>query len=224
MIDRSPIFAAVGGLVPGIWNIPGTVERMDAVLDLVPDPAQSVTCLTERMVLEIVEHEAIVLEAYKDSVGVWTWSVGITSASGHSVERYKDTPQSLQYCLAVYVWLLRTKYLPAVLDAFADCPLAEHELAAALSFHWNTGAIGQASWVQSWKEGKRNKAHAEFMNWSKPAAIIPRRKAERALFFEQKWVGDGTVLVWPVRKPSYTPDWRNPQMLDIRAALKEAMK
>jgi lysozyme len=44
---------------------------------------------------------------------------GITQASGHAVfPRYKDNPQPLERCLAVFLWLLRTKYLPAVLAAF----------------------------------------------------------------------------------------------------------
>ena len=52
--------------------------------------------ITVKIAQEIVSHEAIVREAYKDSVGVWTWSVGITNASGHKVfPRYKDNPQSL---------------------------------------------------------------------------------------------------------------------------------
>lgn len=38
-MDRKPVFDAVGRLVPGIWNVPGAIERMDALLDLVPAQA-----------------------------------------------------------------------------------------------------------------------------------------------------------------------------------------
>lgn len=38
-MDRKPVFDAVGRLVPGIWNLPGAIERMDALLDLVPPAA-----------------------------------------------------------------------------------------------------------------------------------------------------------------------------------------
>ena len=72
------------------------------------NPANS-SDITERVALELIQHEAIVQEAYKDSKGIWTWGVGVTSASGHSVERYKDNPQPLAKCLAVEVWLLREK-------------------------------------------------------------------------------------------------------------------
>lgn len=180
--------------------------------------------ITERVLKEILHHEAIVQEAYFDSVGKLTWGVGVTSASGHSVERYKDNPQSLERCIEVYVWLLREKYLPAVREAFAGYQLTEWQWAASLSFHWNTGAIKTASWVKSWKDGDTAKAIEEFMNWSKPAEIIPRRRAERDLFFHGKWAGNGLTTVWPVKKPSYSPDWKNGRKVDVSQAVKEALK
>ena len=103
--------------------------------------------ITLRVALELLSHEAIVREAYKDSVGVWTWGVGVTDASGHKVQRYIDSPQTIERCLEIYVWLLRTRYAPAVRKAFEGHNLSEHEFAAALSFHYNTGAIGRATWV-----------------------------------------------------------------------------
>ena len=112
--------------------------------------------LTPRIVGEILHHEGLVREAYRDSAGVWTWSVGITSASGHRVERYRDNPQSIARCLEVFVWLLTARYLPAVLAAFGGFVPQEHELAAALSFHWNTGAIGRAAWLKRFLAGERD--------------------------------------------------------------------
>jgi len=205
--------------VPGGITARGIIEKAG----LRREPQAACTDITPRMVLELIEHEGIVLEAYKDSVGVWTWGLGVTNASGHQVHpRYKDKPQSLAHCLAVTVWLLRTKYLPAVLAAFEGHPLAEHELAAALSFHWNTGAIGRAGWVASVHAGRTEEAKAKFMDWRKPAEIISRRKAERDLFFDGKWTSDGVVPVYSVAKPSYAP--RGAKMIDISAALMEAMK
>ena len=52
--------------------------------------------LTPRILGEILQHEGLAREAYRDSVGVWTWSVGITDASGHRVARYRDNPQPLE--------------------------------------------------------------------------------------------------------------------------------
>ena len=59
--------------------------------------------LTPRIVGEILQHEGLAREAYRDSVGVWTWSVGITDASGHKVARYRDNPQTIERCLEVFV-------------------------------------------------------------------------------------------------------------------------
>lgn len=161
--------------------------------------------VTPKVMAELVAHEGIVLEAYKDVVGVWTWAIGVTDASGHSVMRYKDNPSSIEKAFAVTEWLLRERYVPAVQRAFRYAPLTEEQFAAALSFHYNTGAIERASWVKSWVAGNREKAFAEMMNWVRPASILGRRKKERALFFNGVWSNDGTARIYRVAKPSYTP-------------------
>ena len=158
--------------------------------------------LTSRIVGEILHHEGLVREAYRDSAGVWTWSVGITSASGHRVERYRDNPQPIEHCLEVFVWLLTARYLPAVLAAFGAVVPQEHQLAAALSFHWNTGAIHRAAWLKRFLSGDPG-ARVAFLDWRRPPEILPRRRKERDLFFESRWSGDGTVAVYDVAKPSY---------------------
>lgn len=178
-------------------------------------PSPSVRGVTKRALLELVSHEAIVLEAYKDSKGIWTWGIGVTNASGHRVDRYKDNPQTIEKVLAIFKWLIETKYLPAVLEAFRGVQLNENQLAAALSFHYNTGAIGKASWVKSFKDGDLVKARREFMNWKKPVEIIPRRQKECDLFFDGTWSATKDVLVIPVSKPSYTPDFRRSKRIDI---------
>lgn len=217
-------FQGVAGIHQDGWAGSDTKRAAEHLLTRTDTPTTDVDPLSVRAVLEILHHEAIVQEMYLDSEGVKTWGVGVTSASGHSVERYKDNPQSLERCIEVYVWLLREKYLPAVQEAFAGYQLTEWQLCAALSFHWNTGAIKTASWVKSWKNGDTAKATEEFMNWSKPAEIIPRRRAERDLFFHGKWSGNGITTVWPVKKPSYSPDWKNGRKVDVSQAVKEALQ
>ncbi len=180
--------------------------------------------ITANVAMEIVSHEAIVREAYKDSVGVWTWGVGITSASGHKVyPRYKDTPQSLRRCLEIFEWALRTRYMPDVLEAFDRHAMSEAQFAAALSFHYNTGGIKRAKWVRLWKEGDVPGAWAAIMNWSKPPEIIPRRRKESDLFFENKWSNDGRATEYPVRKPSYQPDFANGKRVEIKGILDELL-
>lgn len=195
------------------------LRKIDTAPQPVTAPTAPATGLTMRIMVEIIEHEAIVPEAYKDSVGIWTWGVGVTSMSGHDVARYKDSPQSIKRCLEVYEWLLRVKYLPPVLKAFEGRVLTESELGAALSFHWNTGAISKATWVQSVLAGKIDQARAEILNWRSPIEILGRRKLERDLFFDGRWSSDGLVTVYDVSKPSYSPKWSSARQVDIRETL-----
>lgn len=209
--------------VTGENAVPLTGEDMAAfraaTIDRWTPKPVSTDPLTINVALELIGHEAIVLEWYRDSVNVGTWSVGITNASGHNVDRYRDNPQTVQHCLEVFLWVLRERYVPSVAKAFQGFALTEAQFAAALSFHYNTGAIGKADWVAHWKAGKIVDAHAAFMNWRKPPEIIPRREAERDLFFDGKWSNDGMATIFPVRKPSYQPDFRNPKRVDVRPVI-----
>jgi len=179
--------------------------------------------LTERTLLEIAEHEGLVLEAYRDSGNILTWGFGVTDASGHKVGRYKGNRSTIERAVEVFEWLLRTKYLPEVRRAFEGRSLTEAQLTAALSFHWNTGAIGQADWVQSFLLGRREKAWTEFLQWSRPREIIDRRKAERDLFFDGRWSGDGVVLIYELVRPSGTPDWSSARQIDIKDEVRAAL-
>jgi len=176
--------------------------------------------LTPRIIAELIAHEGIVCEAYRDSVGVWTWSVGLTDATGHKVERYKDNPQSLSHCMAVFGWALRRQYLPDVLAAFGTHQPAEHELAAALSFHWNTGGIARAEWMRLAMAGDRTAARPVMLNWAKPASLLGRRRKEQALFFDGIWSERGKAMVYSVAKPSYSPvNGRQVPVADVLAGV-----
>jgi len=179
--------------------------------------------ITVKMMQEIIAHEAIICEAYKDSVGVWTWGVGVTSRSGHAVERYKDNPQPISRVIEIFEWLLREKYAPSVDAAFRGKDLTESQYCAALSFHYNTGQIGKASWVKSFMAGNRERARAEIMNWTKPKELWERRRKERDLFFDGKWTADGKATIFQVRKPSYQPSWSSAKRVDITSDLVAAL-
>lgn len=175
------------------------------------------TDITVSVALEVLHHEAIVRQAYYDSVGVLTWSAGITNASGHNVERYIRNPQPMRKCLEVYIWLLEEKYAPAVRAAFKGYNLTEGQFAAALSFHWNTGAITRATWVKEWKAGQHAKSRNSFMNWRKPASIIKRREAERDLFFDGKWSNTGMTGEYTEVTSRLTPVWSSRRNVDVKA-------
>jgi lysozyme len=223
----------IGGLTAAliaIFAVLGHRKRVAAVASPAPAATPTPTVwprvddgLTARAAMELIGHEAIVCESYKDSEGIWTWGIGVTDASGHKVARYIDKPQPIEHCLEVYIWLLRKKYLPDVLKAFKGHVLTEAQLAAALSFHYNTGSILSASWVKLWTAGNVDTARTAIMQWTKPASIIERREKERDLFFDGRWSSDGKARVIPVNKPSYQPSFRNAKRVDVLPMLQELL-
>jgi len=178
------------------------------------------TKITLRTALELISHEAIVREAYKDSVGIWTWSIGITSASGYNVNQYISNPQPMDKCLEVFVKVLQ-KYADDVDQAFTGRVLSEEQFAAALSFHYNTGAIKRASWVKSYLAGNYSKSKSEFMNWRKPPEIIPRRQKERDLFFDGKWSNNGTVTEFTTVRKNGSIDWSSGKRVNVTEQLEK---
>lgn len=163
--------------------------------------------LTPRAICYAAHEEGMVQEAYLDSKRVWTWALGVTNASGHIVyPRYRDNPQPLDRCVEVSIWLMRNKYLPAVERAFDGVMLSEEQVAAALSFHWNTGAIERAVWVKDYVAGRPDQARTNLMQWTSKGLLEKRRRREQALFFDGVWPdGFEMVPVYQVAKPSYNP-------------------
>lgn len=172
--------------------------------------------ITKKVALEVLHHEGIVSKAYKDSVGVVTWGVGVTNSSGHNVDQYVNNPQTLEHILNVYADLLANVYLLHVLEAFGDVKLSENQLASALSFHYNTGAIKKASWVKAYLRGDIADAKRRFMLWNKPKEITDRRKDECDLFFDGKWSNkDGKVTVYTEVTSRMTPKWSSAKRIDV---------
>ena len=50
---------------------------------------------------------------------------------------------------------------------------------------------------------------------------MPRRRRERDLFFDAKWSGNGTVVVYEVAKPGYHPV--RPTRVNVEAALEKLL-
>ena len=171
--------------------------------------------------LEVASHEALIRQAYKDSVGVWTWCVGMTNATGHNVERYIDRPADLQHCMDLYAWAL-TRYADQVETAFAGVTISKAQFAAALSFHWNTGGIGRAAWVKHFRAGNVAAARTAFMAWNKPPEIVGRRGKERDLFFDGKWSNNGTMTEYTRLTSRYTPVWSSGIRINVGAELRRA--
>lgn len=168
------------------------------------------TNLTPRVIAYLAREEGLCQEAYKDSGGVWTWALGVTNMSGHQVyPRYLNKPQDLQKCFDVSVWLIKNKYLPAVVKASPD--LNEAQLAAALSFHWNSGRYP--------KYASDFKKAVEIRN---RGALDERRQREQLLYYNSLWPSL-KCPIYPVSKKSYVPVFGKGRMIDplpyIEAAL-----
>ena len=147
----------------------------------------------------LASHEGVVPAPYKDSVGVWTWGVGHTAAAGspNPATLPKAMPADLDTAIRKVLRAFRmdvTKYESDVRQAFR-VPLTQSQFDAAVSFHFNTGAIARASWVRDFNRGDKAAAIKGIMNWKKPPEIIPRRKAERDLFANGTY-GNSKVTVW----------------------------
>jgi len=153
--------------------------------------------------LALMNHEGVVLQSYRDSVGVWTIGVGHTASAGAP----KPSPD-LKITLKQAVDLFRKdvgKY-EARVNKWITVPISQNEFDALTSFDYNTGGIRYrtksgkwkcASLVNSLNGGDRKKAAREFLNWKKPPEIIGRRKKEQALFRDGNYGQLSTVLVYP---------------------------
>ena len=146
-------------------------------------------------------HEGIVPAPYRDSVGVWTYGIGHTLGAGYPdpAKMQRGMPTNLDAALRDVFDLFRrdvAKYEAGVNRA-VKVPVTQAQFDALVSFHYNTGAIGRASFVKRLNAGDEVGAAAGMMAWSKPASIIDRRKAEQKLFAKGIYP-TGTVPVWKV--------------------------
>lgn len=165
--------------------------------------------------IALIGHEGIVQSRYKDSVGVWTIGVGHTKAAGGidpaTYAGVMTVPEVLE--------MLRrdiSKYENGVNRA-VKVPLAQHEFDALVSFHFNTGAIGKASFVDKLNAGDRKGTAAGMMDWRKPPEIIPRRTAERDLFLTGKYPAP-FATIYPASS-SGAVQWGKGQRVNVRDLL-----
>lgn len=157
--------------------------------------------MTDRGLLALVRHEGIVPAPYRDAKGVWTFGIGHTTAAGlpDPAAMPRAMPADLDAGIREAFRVFRAdlaRYEAAVLHT-VKVPLAPHEFDALVSFHYNTGGIAKAALTRHLNAGDRAAAAQAFLNWRRPAAIIPRREAERDLFRHGRYPV-GTIPVWAV--------------------------
>lgn len=148
---------------------------------------------SDKGLVMLMGHEAIVPMPYYDSAKppVLTYGVGHTAAAGppNPASLDRKPPVDLETALRNVFEVFRrdiAKYEQDVNEAFTR-PLTQEQFDAAVSFHFNTGAIKRASWVKSFNRGQVSTAVEQIMNWTKPSSIIERRKDEQHLFATGKY-------------------------------------
>src|SRR6056297_3189398 len=157
--------------------------------------------MTERGLLALAGHEGVVPAPYRDSTGTWTFGIGHTVAAGppDPAAMSRGMPADLDAGIreAFRVFRADLATYEAAVQRAVEVPLAPHEFDALVSFHYNTGGIANAALTRHLNAGNRVAAADAFLNWRRPASIIPRREAERDLFRHGRYPG-GTIPVWSV--------------------------
>lgn len=106
------------------------------------------------------------LRAYRDAVGVWTIGYGNTNydkSLGFTVKA--GVSITAEQAEAMLVNSLNRQYIPAVDRALPG--QTQPALDAGYSFHYNTGAIGRATWVKALVSGNRAAVEPSLMSWNK---------------------------------------------------------
>lgn len=157
--------------------------------------------MTDRGLVALARHEGIVPGPYMDVKQVWTFGIGHTAAAGPPDPEAmpRGMPGDLEAGIREAFRIFRAdlaRYEAEVLRA-VTVPLAPHEFDALVSFHYNTGGIARAALTRHLNAGNRVAAANAFLNWRRPAAIIPRREAERDLFRHGRYPV-GPIPVWSV--------------------------
>ena len=157
--------------------------------------------MTDRGLLALVRHEGIVPGPYLDVAGVWTFGIGHTAAAGppDPARMARGMPADIDAGIREAFRVFRTDLATyeAAVRREVKVSLAPHEFDALVSFHYNTGGIARAALTKALNAGNRAAAADGFMGWLKPAAIRPRREAERDLFATGRYPA-GTIPVWSV--------------------------
>ncbi|MCB5204236.1 hypothetical protein LH464_17355 [Neorhizobium sp. T786] len=127
-------------------------------------------------------HEGVVLRAYRCAAGDLTIGAGLTTASGVVTVKPGMTITAEENDRLVDLALSKN-YVPGVLKALGSSA-SQDALDGGTSFHYNTGAIGRASWVKDFRAGNSAGTRKGLAAWKKGGGkVLPglvRRRAEEA--------------------------------------------
>ncbi|MCJ2112979.1 lysozyme [Methylobacterium sp. E-025] len=131
---------------------------------------------TGRAALRMREGDRLV--AYRDSVGVLTISVGVTTASGLITVTPGLTITQAQSD-ALFATAVEKYVAPVRVALSREVPQEFFDACCSLAYNIGPVAFTHSSVVRLANAGNLPAAIEAFLMWNKPAAIISRRQAER---------------------------------------------
>lgn len=155
---------------------------------------------TEKGYAVIRSFEGRALKAYRDCVGVWTIGFGLTNNDTWAVKAIgrpigAGVEITDEQCESLLHESIKRGYAPAVDRAMPNAK--PNEADAGISFHYNTGAIGRASWVGRWREKAGDAVvRSGLMAWNKGggrelAGLTRRRAREAAMIISGDYGPEG---------------------------------
>jgi lysozyme len=125
----------------------------------------------------LIAREGRRLEAYRDSVGIWTIGVGHTAAAGPPLPRAGLRITAAE-CDAIFARDV-ARFVRTV-DGALPAPLPQHAFDALVSLTFNIGpaAFLRSTVLRRLRAGDRAGAAEAMLMWNRPAVLIPRRQAE----------------------------------------------
>lgn len=171
------------------------------------------TELSTRGLIDIMSHEGICLEAYLDSVGVWTIGVGQTKSDDIDPR----TMGKLTLQQAIDLFKRKIKGYTKAVDALG-LKLTQYQYDALTSLCYNFGPGN----LNKLCHGRSIPQIAEaIMLYTKPPEITERRKKEQKLFKTGQYSNtDGKVLVFPVVNSH--PAYKKGYQVDVRPYFPDA--
>lgn len=129
----------------------------------------------------LVAREGRRLEAYRDSVGVWTIGIGHTAAAGPP-SVLPGMRIDARECDAIFDRDV-ARFVRVVANAVPpDLPPHAFDALVSLAFNIGTAAFLRSSVLRRLRAGDQDGAAAAILLWNRPAAILPRRQAEHDQF------------------------------------------
>jgi len=167
---------------------------------------------------EIMGHEGCVLYRFLDSVGVNTIFIGHTAAAGPPDPSKRPFGKEYPMEEAIEVFRRDVRKFEDRVNKAVKVPVSQTEFNALVSFDLNSGGIFKANLTKTLNAGgSRSKVASQFMGWSKPPEIIPRRRAESILFRSGEYSNKGMATVYPADGRGKVL-WGKGKRFDARAA------